>query len=63
MDDNASIPIACTECHSQVTKTVQSMRDSPVLECPACGHKMTAERAAVLLHVETIRNALAQVAR
>jgi hypothetical protein len=39
------------------------MRDSPLLECPVCGHKMTAERAAVLLHVETIRNALAQVAK
>ncbi len=58
MDDNAPIPIACTHCHTQIAKTYQTLRDSPQLECHACGHKMTSERAAVLQHLETIRLAL-----
>lgn len=62
MDDEASIPIACTECSNQVGKTYEWLAGNP-LECPVCGHKMTTERAAVLLHVETIRKAIAEIAR
>jgi DNA-directed RNA polymerase subunit RPC12/RpoP len=62
MDDEASIPIACTECSNQVGKTYEWLAGN-ALECPVCGHKMTTERAAVLLHVETIRKAIAEIAR
>ena len=62
MDDNAPIPIACTHCHTQVAKTYRALRDSPQLECLACGHKMTSERAAVLQHLDTIQGALAAFA-
>jgi DNA-directed RNA polymerase subunit RPC12/RpoP len=59
MDDNAPIPIACTHCHTQIAKTYRELRDSQQLECRACGHKMTNERAAVLQHLDTISLALA----
>jgi DNA-directed RNA polymerase subunit RPC12/RpoP len=59
MDDNAPIPIACTHCHTQIAKTYKTLRDSPQLECQACGHKMASERAAVLHHLDTISLALA----
>jgi hypothetical protein len=62
MDDNAPIPIACTHCHTQIAKTYKALRDSPQLECQACGHKMTSERAAVLHHLDTISLALAAFA-
>jgi DNA-directed RNA polymerase subunit RPC12/RpoP len=62
MDDDAPIPIACTECSNQVGKTYEWLTGNP-LECPVCGHKMTAERAAVLQHVEAIRKAIAAIAR
>ena len=62
MDDNAPIPIACTHCHTQIPKTYRELRDSSQLECHACGHKMTSERAAVLQHLDTISLALAAFA-
>lgn len=62
MYDEPPIPIACTECSNQVGKTYEWLLGNP-LECPACGHKMAAERSAVLDHVGMIRKAIASIAR
>ena len=62
-DDDSITPIACSECSNQIEKTYQSLRDEDSLVCPACGHSMKAERAAVVEHIESIRNAIASVAR
>ena len=60
---DSPISIACSECSNQVAKTYEQLQASEALECPACGHNMTAERTAVVRHVETIRKAIAGVRR
>lgn len=62
MTEEAPIPIACTECSNRVGKTYEWLLDH-TLDCPVCGHKMTAERTAVLDHVGAIRKAIAAIAR
>jgi len=57
------IPIACSECTNQTAKTYEWLRDHELLECPACGHPMRAERAAVVGHIESIRSAIASVSK
>ena len=57
------ISIACSECTNQIKRTYDQLKDSEALECPACGHHMTTERAAVARHVEMIRMAMAGVRR
>ena len=57
------IPIACSECTNQTAKTYEWLQEHEALQCPACGHRMTAERAAVVRHIETIRRAMAGVQR
>jgi len=58
---DSPIPIACTECSNQIRKTFEQLVANEALECPACGHRMRAERAAVVHHIETIRRAMAGV--
>jgi DNA-directed RNA polymerase subunit RPC12/RpoP len=60
---DSPIPIACAECTSQIAKTYEWLRVNESLQCPACGHHMGAERAAVVQHVEAIRSAIAAIAR
>jgi DNA-directed RNA polymerase subunit RPC12/RpoP len=55
------IPIACTECSNQVARTYEQLRENGALQCPACGHAMAAERAAVIHHIEAIRSVIATV--
>ena len=62
-DHDDPISIACSECSNQIKKTYGQMLANEALVCPACGHHMTAERAAVVRHIETIRRAMAGVLR
>ena len=57
------ISIACSECSNQIERTYEQLQAREALECPGCGHRMTAERAAVVRHVEMIRMAMAGVRR
>jgi DNA-directed RNA polymerase subunit RPC12/RpoP len=57
------IPIACSECSNQVEHTYEELKASTGLECPACGHQMAAERAAVVRHVQTVRDSIAAVGK
>jgi predicted RNA-binding Zn-ribbon protein involved in translation (DUF1610 family) len=47
-DDDSATPIACSECSNQIERSYRSLRDEESLVCPACGHSMKAERAAVM---------------
>jgi DNA-directed RNA polymerase subunit RPC12/RpoP len=58
---DSPIPVACTECSNQVQKTYEELVTNQTLQCPACGHRMTAERVAVVRHIETITRAMAGV--
>ena len=62
-DDSSLIPIACSECTNQIERTYTALRESEALTCPACGHAMKAERAAVVGHIESIRRTIASVAK
>jgi hypothetical protein len=57
------ISIACSECTHQIAKTYKWLREHELLECPACGHPMKAECAAVMGHIEAIRSTIASVAK
>jgi DNA-directed RNA polymerase subunit RPC12/RpoP len=57
------ISIACSECTNQTAKTYEWLRANESLKCPACGHLMAAERAAVIRHIESVRNTIAAIAR
>ena len=60
---DSPISIACSNCTNQIQRTYEQLKADGALECPACGHKMTAERSAVVQHVEAIRDAVAAVAK
>ena len=60
---DSPISIACSECTNQIDRTYEQLRASEVLKCPACGHQMTAERAAVVRYIECVRNTIAAIAR
>jgi DNA-directed RNA polymerase subunit RPC12/RpoP len=62
-DHDDPISIACGECSNQIEKTYEQLVTNEALECPACGHHMTAERAAVVRHIAAIRRAMAGVRR
>jgi len=62
-EDGNSISIACSKCTNQIERTYESLRENEGLTCPACGHAMAAERAAVVRHVETIRRTIAGIAK
>ena len=62
-DRHDLISIACSECSNQVEKTYEQLVATEALDCPACGHHMTAERAAVVRHIAMIRRAMAGVRR
>jgi transposase len=64
MNDNSRpISIACSECTNQIERTYESLRDNETLTCPVCDHQMAAERAAIIQHIETIRNTIAAIAK
>jgi DNA-directed RNA polymerase subunit RPC12/RpoP len=62
-EDGNPISFACSECTNQIEKTYEWLRENEGLACPACGHSMAAERAAVVRHVETIRSTIATIRR
>ena len=53
------ILIICTKCSNRVEKTYESLHANADLQCPVCGHNMADERAAVLAHVDRIRQTIA----
>ena len=53
------ILIVCAECTNRVEKTYDWLLANTLLHCPACGRDMAGERAAVVAHVERIRQTIA----